>query len=153
VSVWAVIVAGGSGERFGREGGKQLAEAAGRPILAVTLESFELAPVVDGVVLVCHPDRVGEYRVACGVADGTSKTAAVVAGGATRQDSVSAGVAAVPADAEVILVHDGARPLVTPGLIEDAVTALRGEPGLAGVIVGHPVYDTLKTVGPDGTVR
>ena len=152
MSAWAVIVAGGSGERFGREGGKQLAEAAGRPLLAVTLEAFELAPSVTGVVLVCHPQRLDEYRAACGVGEGLSKVATVVPGGASRQASMAAGLAAVPVEAEVVLVHDGARPLVTPGLIEDAIAALRSAPGLAGVVVGPPVYDTLKTVGPRAEV-
>ena len=152
MSVWAVIVAGGSGERFGRPGGKQLARAADRPLVAWTLDGFEATASVDGVVVVCHPERVDEFKVACGAQGARSKVVSVVAGGATRQESVRAGVAAVPEDAEVIIVHDGARPLVTAEIIGGSVSALLADPDLAGVVVGHPVYDTLKTVGPDAEV-
>ena len=152
MSIWAVIVAGGSGKRFGRAGGKQLADSGGRPLLAVTLEAFELAPSVDAVVLVCHPHRVEEYGEVCCVQNSLPKVAAVVAGGSSRQESVRAGVASVPDDADFIVVHDGARPLVTPEVIEESVDALRADPSLAGIVVGHPVYDTLKIVGPEAMV-
>ncbi len=150
MSVWAVIVAGGTGERFGRKGGKQLAEAAGRPIVDIALEAFEAAVSIDGVVLVCAPGREAEYRSACLTAAEGGKVTDVVGGGETRQDSVAAGIAAVPDSALLIAVHDGARPLVPPSAIDEAVAALLAHPDVDCVVVGHPVYDTLKEVGPDG---
>jgi 2-C-methyl-D-erythritol 4-phosphate cytidylyltransferase len=150
VRTWAIIVAGGLGRRFGREGGKQLAEASGRPLLAITLEAFEAASSIEGVVLVVHPDRVEEYRAACIGPAPPGKVVAVVAGGQTRQRSVAAGLAEVPAGIDAVAVHDGARPLVPVDVIDGAVAVLAADPMLAGVVVGHPVHDTLKIVGDDG---
>jgi 2-C-methyl-D-erythritol 4-phosphate cytidylyltransferase len=150
VKTWAIIVGGGSGERFGREGGKQLAEASGRPILAIALAAFEAAPSIEAVVLVVHPERVEEYRAACVDPLRPGKVARVVAGGSTRQRSVASGLAAVPSDVEAVAVHDGARPLVSAIVIENAVSVLESASDLAAVVVGHPVHDTLKLVGDDG---
>jgi 2-C-methyl-D-erythritol 4-phosphate cytidylyltransferase len=143
VSVIAVIVAGGSGERFGAMQGKQLARACGRPVLSWSVDAFRACPAVDAIVVVGHPDRLAEYETAVG----GPKLVAVVAGGETRQDSVAAGLARLPLDAELVAVHDGARPLVTSAVIAEAVDSLRADPSLAGVVVGHPVFDTLKRVG------
>jgi 2-C-methyl-D-erythritol 4-phosphate cytidylyltransferase len=148
----AIVVAGGTGERFGRAGGKQLALVAGRPMLAHTLEAFEEAPSVDIVIVVAHPERVEQYRAEAVERLGARKVTAVVAGGETRQASVARGLAEVPDDADIVVVHDGARPLVTASLIERAIEALQSDPSLDGLAVGHPVHDTIKVVGPDGTV-
>jgi 2-C-methyl-D-erythritol 4-phosphate cytidylyltransferase len=150
VRTWAVIVAGGSGERFGRHGGKQLAEASGRPILAIALDAFQAAKAIEAVVLVVHPERVDEYGAACVDAGNPGKVRKVVAGGATRQSSVAAGLAAVPIDVDAVAVHDGARPLVSAAVVDSAVAALAADPALAAVVVGHPVHDTLKRVADDG---
>lgn len=150
--ITAIVVAGGTGERLGREGGKQLARVAGRPVLAHTLEAFITCDRVGAIVVVVHPERVDEYRREAVTPLGSAKIVAVVPGGDTRTASVGAGLEAVPAGSEIILVHDGARPLVTPDLVAAAIAELEQEPGLAGVVVGHPSYDTLKTVGSDREV-
>jgi 2-C-methyl-D-erythritol 4-phosphate cytidylyltransferase len=75
----------------------------------------------------------------------------VVAGGAERQESVATALAAVPADVEIVLVHDAARALTPPGLIESVAAAVRG--GLPAVIPVLPVIDTIKEVGPGEVVR
>ncbi len=142
MTVAAVIVAGGTGERFGSPHGKQLAEVAGRPVLSWSVGAFEACDLIDAIVVVADPGRVAEYAEAAR----TRKTVAVVPGGETRQRSVSAGLAALPPGVEVVVVHDGARPLVTPETIAGALRALEGRPGLAGVVVGHPQYDTVKRV-------
>ena len=152
MSTWAVIAAGGTGERLGRPGGKQLVPAAGRPILALTLEAFDTSPSIDGIVLVCDRGRGSEYAAACDAPSVLGKVATVVDGGQTRQASVASGIAAVPDDADVIVIHDGARPLVTPGLIEAALETLAADPRSDGGVVGHPVFDTLKIVGDDGII-
>lgn len=128
--VWGVVVAAGAGVRFG--GPKQFAVLAG---IRVVDRSLAVArDACDGVVLVLtDPDGWnGEH------AD------VVVAGGATRAESVRAGLAAVPADAEVVVVHDAARPLAGPDLYAAVVAAVRA--GADGAIPGLPVADTLKRV-------
>jgi 2-C-methyl-D-erythritol 2,4-cyclodiphosphate synthase/2-C-methyl-D-erythritol 4-phosphate cytidylyltransferase len=149
----AIIVAGGSGERLGREGGKQLALVAGRPVLTHTLEAFERCETIDGIVVVVHPDRLAEYREVALDPVRPRKVLALVGGGDTRQASVAAGLAAAPLEADIIVVHDGARPLVTPALIERTVRELEADPALDGVAVGHAAFDTVKRVGGDGIVE
>lgn len=148
----AVIVAGGSGERSGLAGGKQLASIAGEPVLAHTLRAVAGCGLIDHIVVVAHPDRVAEYRQTAVAPVAPQQPVEIVGGGATRQLSVAAGLAAVPSDAELIAVHDGARPLITPDVITDAIEALGADPTVDGVVVGHPAYDTIKVVDADGRV-
>lgn len=146
--VAAVIVAGGSGERFGAPGGKQLALVLGVPVLGWSVRLFDSIESVDTIVVVCHPDRVAEYSA---VVDGLGLQTAyvVVAGGDTRQASVASGLPVVPLGAEVIVVHDGARPLATMELVERVLTRLDASPSAAGVVPGHLSVDTLKEVSGD----
>ena len=136
MSVWAVVVAGGSGSRFGAP--KQFAMLGGRPLFAWAVDAARGA--VDGVVLVLPAERVA----------GTESSAdVVVAGGDTRSASVRAGLAALPADAGVVVVHDGARPLATAALFRSVVEAVRA--GADGAVPGLSPSDTLKAVA-DGRV-
>jgi 2-C-methyl-D-erythritol 4-phosphate cytidylyltransferase len=132
-TVWAVIVAAGDGRRFGRQ--KQFASLGGR--LVVEWSTAAARPCVDGLVLVVPADRLADPEVHAG-AD------LVVAGGASRSESVRAGLAVVPADAEVILVHDAARPFASPELFRAMVAAIRA--GHAAAVPGIPVLDTIKRV-------
>ena len=148
----AVIVAGGSGERLGLPGGKQLALVHGRPVLSWTLAAFDACPEVGLIVVVCHPDRVPEFQRTAVDPLGPSTPVLFAAGGQTRQDSVASGIATLSPDVGTVLVHDGARPLVTPGLISDALAAFAAADRADGLVVGYPSIDTLKVV--DGiTVR
>jgi 2-C-methyl-D-erythritol 4-phosphate cytidylyltransferase len=136
-SVWAVVVAGGSGTRFGSR--KQYAVLAGRTLIDWSLDAARRA--CTGVVLVLPADDV----------DGGAWAAdAVVAGGPKRSDSVRAGLAAVPADAAVIVVHDAARPLAGPEVWEAVLAAVRH--GADAAIPTVPVTDTVKEVRGDGTL-
>jgi len=148
----AIIVAGGSGERFGRAGGKQLAPVSGAPLVSHALRAFDRCDAIDAVVLVCHPERVEEYRLAVIDGAGFDKVTATVGGGATRRLSVAAGIAALPAGCAVIAVHDGARAFIDGGTIRRALEALEDDPSVDGVVVGHPAYDTIKRVDPTGRV-
>jgi 2-C-methyl-D-erythritol 4-phosphate cytidylyltransferase len=132
-TVWAVIVAAGDGRRFGWQ--KQFATLGGR--LVVEWSTDAARPSVDGLVLVVPPDRIADVAVHAG-AD------VVVAGGTTRSASVRAGLAAVPDDAEVILVHDAARPFASPALFHAMVAAVRN--GDVAAVPGVPVLDTIKRV-------
>jgi 2-C-methyl-D-erythritol 4-phosphate cytidylyltransferase len=136
VRVWAVVVAGGTGTRFGAP--KQFVDLAGRPVLAWSLEVAR--QVCAGVVAV----------VPAGWTDGEGSWDAdsVVPGGASRSDSVRAGLDAVPAEAEIVAVHDAARPLARPELWRAVIAAVAG--GADAAIPATPVTDTVKEVGPDG---
>lgn len=146
--VAAVIVAGGTGERLGLASGKQLAVLGERPVLAWTVETFCGVPSVEFLVVVCPPDRVEEYGREAVEAVGPSIPVLVVAGGQTRQESVAAGIAEVPVEYAVIVVHDGARPLVEVDTVQRCVQALLAG-DFDGVVVGHPSVDTLKLVDGD----
>jgi 2-C-methyl-D-erythritol 4-phosphate cytidylyltransferase len=144
-SVVAIIVAAGSGSRFGAD--KLLAPLSGRPLLRHTLDAIAACGAVDDTILVVSPERVDEFGAL--VRDwGIAKVRQVCAGGARRQDSVFNGLQET--DAIWVVVHDGARPLVTPALIDRCLLAA-AETGAA--ICGVPVADTLKAVTVDGLVQ
>ena len=131
MSVWAIVVAAGSGSRFG--GPKQFEELEGRRVVDWALAASR--SVADGVVLVVPADHVE---------DDVSMADTVVTGGSTRSGSVRAGLAAVPLDADVIMVHDAARPVAAPSLFDAVVAAVRD--GADGAVPGVPVADTIKRV-------
>jgi 2-C-methyl-D-erythritol 4-phosphate cytidylyltransferase len=126
---------------------KLFAPLAGRPLLAHTLSAFQRCPRVQSIVLVASGENI--ERAAALVRDERlDKVAKIVAGGRRRQDSVRAGLQAIGA-CDWVLVHDGARPLVSPELIERAMETAR-ETGAAAPVV--PLVDTVKEVAEDGTV-
>jgi 2-C-methyl-D-erythritol 4-phosphate cytidylyltransferase len=151
-SVAAIVVAGGSGERLGLEGGKQLAVVAGRPVLSWTLKALAETPEVELIVLVTHPDRGEEYRAVAVEPLGLSTPIVFAAGGESRQVSVASGLEKVPESFGVVLVQDGARPLLTPSLASRALAALSADSDAVGAVVGHPSVDTLKLVEGDSVV-
>jgi len=132
--VWSVVVAGGTGRRFGEL--KQYARLGGRPVVAWAVQACRHCS--DGVVLVAPSADVGGDAEDHG-AD------AVVTGGPTRADSVRQGLSAVPADADVIVVHDAARPLATPALFDAVIRAVT-EGGADGAVPGLTPSDTIKVV-------
>lgn len=147
----AIILAGGTGERFGREGGKQLVEIAGKPILTWSAEAFDAVGDIGLIVLVCPEDRQEEY-IKRAVDPFPFVTPVVVApAGTIRQESAYLGLEAVPDDFEFVVIHDGARPLVTPDLIEHAISTVKGNLDADGAVVAHPAIDTLKVV-EDGMI-
>lgn len=151
-SVAAIVVAGGSGERLGRAGGKQLALVAGRPVLSWTVKALAETPGLDLIVVVAHPERVDEYRSSAVELLGVAIPVVFAPGGDSRQASVASGLAAVPESIDLIVVQDGARPLLTPELTTTAIAALCSDPDAAGVVVGHCCVDTLKRA-EDGVVH
>lgn len=140
---WCVLVAAGSGERLGTDQPKAFAPLGGRALLAESLERLDASDWIDALVVVAPSDwqepaiLLAEELVA-------SKVAAVVAGGATRAESVAAGLAEVPSDALVVVVHDAARPLVTEAVLERVLGALAE--GVDGAVPGLPLADTVKRV-------
>lgn len=143
----AIVVAAGRSERFGGELPKVLVPWRGRPFLAWTLQAFDDCPEVASIVLVASEEVERGWRQA---GSPGRKVISAVRGGATRQESVLAGSAAVPEDAPVVLVHDGARPFVTPALVASVVAAARRHGAALPVL---PVVDTVKRLGSDGHVQ
>ncbi len=140
--VWAVVVAAGSGSRFGSR--KQFVSLEGRPIVDWALDAAR--SVTSGVVLVVPADSLeppaagvqGELRWALRPGE------VVVAGGPSRSASVRAGLEAVPSSARIVVVHDAARPLAPPELFEAVVAAVLA--GADGAVPGVAVRDTVKRV-------
>jgi len=137
--VWTVVVAAGSGRRFG--GAKQHAPLAGRSVLGWSVATA--ASVGDGVVAVVPPgEETGPAP------DGADR---LVAGGATRSESVRRGLAAVPDDAAIVLVHDAARPAASTALFAAVVDAVAA--GAEAVVPAVPVADTLRRRDGDAIDR
>jgi 2-C-methyl-D-erythritol 4-phosphate cytidylyltransferase len=141
--VWAVLVAAGQGERLGDELPKAFVRLGGRVLLAESLERLDASPWVDAIVVVAPPEWE-EPVIVLAEELAAGKVTASVTGGATRAESVRAGLAEVPEDAAVILVHDAARPLVTDAVIERVLQPL--SEGYDGAVPGLPVADTVKRV-------
>ncbi len=135
----AVVVAAGRSTRFG-EGDKLLADLDGRPVIAWSLAALAAAESIGRVAIVGREDLL-ETLATLGRETLGEALAGVVAGGARRRDSVEAGLLAVTSD--YVAIHDGARPLVTPALIDVCVAEAAKADG--AILVG-PVTDTIKQV-------
>ncbi|MCG8598241.1 MAG: bifunctional 2-C-methyl-D-erythritol 4-phosphate cytidylyltransferase/2-C-methyl-D-erythritol 2,4-cyclodiphosphate synthase [Kiloniellales bacterium] len=141
----ALVVAAGRGQRFGAELPKQFLTLAGKPVLRHVLEAFAAHPGIAAVQTVIHPDDRALYVAAAAGLDLRPPTD----GGATRQDSVRLGLAALADLApRRVLIHDAARPFVSGDLIDRVLAGLDRYPG---VIPAVPVADTLKRV-EDGAI-
>jgi 2-C-methyl-D-erythritol 4-phosphate cytidylyltransferase len=149
MAVWAILVAGGRGERLGLDHPKAFAKLGEDPLLAEPLRRLDDSGWIDAIVVVV-PAGWEEPAILLAEELGCGKVSACVAGGEARADSVRAGLAEVPAEAIAVLVHDAARPLVSDEVIERVLAPL--SEGWDGAIPGLPVSDTLKRVAPDGSV-
>ncbi len=150
VRACAIIVAGGSGTRFGNPGGKLLIDVAGKPLITWTLEAFDAARHVDRIVVVCPSAKMDEMRRVAVEPFSFETPIEFAPSGAERQDSTRNGLAAVPACCDIALVHDAARPLILPETIDAAIEALVSGDDLDGVVCGQPAVDTLKVIDADG---
>jgi 2-C-methyl-D-erythritol 4-phosphate cytidylyltransferase len=150
VSVWAVLVAAGRGERLGADRPKAFVRLGERVLLAESLERLEASDWIESIVVVAPP---GWEEPAILVAEelGCGKVTATVTGGETRVDSVRTGVDEVGADAVAVLVHDAARPLLPDQVIERVVGAL-GE-GWDGAVPCVPLSDTVKRLEAEAIVE
>jgi 2-C-methyl-D-erythritol 4-phosphate cytidylyltransferase len=150
MSVWAILVAAGRGERLGLDRPKAFAKLGDEPLLAEPLRRLDACPWIDRIVVVAPPGWE-EPAILVAEEEGCGKVHACVTGGDTRSDSVRAGLAEVADDALVVLVHDAARPLVSDEVVERVLAPL--SEGWDGAVPGIPVGDTLKRVGSDGGVE
>ena len=145
--VAVLVPAAGAGVRLGPGGPKALRLLDGEPLLVHAVRRIAAAPSVRMIVVAAPPADVEAVRTLLT----PIAPVFVVTGGAERQESVATALAAVPADVEIVLVHDAARALTPPGLIESVAAAVRG--GLPAVIPVLPVVDTIKEVGPGEVVH
>jgi 2-C-methyl-D-erythritol 4-phosphate cytidylyltransferase len=148
MSIAALIVAGGRGIRFGRDVPKQFLPVGGQPVLLHSVEIFERMPEFNQVWLVLPAEWVAEFdrRYDLSV---YSKIAGRVAGGARRQDSVAAGLKAMPPVTEIVAIHDAVRPFAAPEAIREAIARARR---MGAAILAAPAVDTPKRCDRQGRV-
>ena len=144
----AIIVAAGKSERMGAGTDKAFLSLGNKPVIAWSLLAFERCPDVDRIVLVVRKEQ---QLAAKAVAQmfGISKLQAIIPGGNKRQESVQAGLAACDIDTRYVMVHDGARPCVTPDVITEVAKLVKRVPA---VTVGRRMTDTVKRVEKGSTV-
>lgn len=145
----AVIVAAGASTRFGGKIPKQFFPLLDRPAIVHTMQAFEQSAVIDEIVVVCrtgeealYEEYASHYKI--------RKFKKAVVGGATRQDSVRIGVAATDSAAQYVLIHDGARPLVTPAIIRDVALAAHEH---KAACAATPSRDTVKIATETGYIK
>jgi 2-C-methyl-D-erythritol 4-phosphate cytidylyltransferase len=148
--VWVIVAAAGDSRRMGLPDGesKQFLLLGGEPVLSHSVRRLLEMPEVAGLVVVLHPSHTVRFanELSC---FGEDKPLLIAEGGLRRSDSVRAGLLEVPADAAVIAVHDGARPLFARHVFEHCIEALHDADG---AVPGVEVSDTLKRAGDAGTV-
>jgi 2-C-methyl-D-erythritol 4-phosphate cytidylyltransferase len=149
MKITTIIAAAGYGKRMQSPAGKQFLELAGKPILLHTLSVFNDCDSIDEIVLTISPEDL-ERANSLIKEHNFSKVRALVPGGEHRQDSVYNALLQVDENTDVVLIHDGARPLVTKELINRIAAEVKI---YDAVIPGIPVKDTTKTVGADGMVK
>ena len=145
-----IIPAAGRGSRFGSHVKKPYAELSGRPILLHTLARFADIEAITCRILVVSAEDVDFVRCNFGPELERLGVQHIVPGGRERHDSVVAGLAHVPAECELVAIHDAVRPLVPRRAI---VEALQVAEQIGAACVGLPVHDTVKRVGPGAIVR
>lgn len=146
----AIIVAAGSGKRFGTKTPKQFLEICGKPLIIHTLQRFQSCAEIDEIILVLPSTETAKFLQIVGKY-GITKLAKVVAGGETRAESVFKGLKSVrAATAEIVAVHDGARPLVEP---EEIAACIKKAKESGAAILAASVTDTIKEISTDGTIR
>ena len=149
VKIAAVVPAAGRGSRMGLEEKKQFLSLAGIPVLGHVLKVLEASRVIQSIVIVVGPGEEKYCRSVVVDKLGIEKVAAIVPGGKERQDSVYSGLLALSPDTGIVVVHDGARPLLSPEGLKEVVEAAETH-GAATCAV--PVKDTVKLAGKDGFV-
>lgn len=147
--IGAIVLAAGSGKRMRSSINKPYLDLAGRPVLAYSLKTIASMPQVAGIVIALRAGDEADAAKAVRAAGVADRVVAVINGGAERQDSVRSALAACPGVWDHILVHDGARPLLSNSLLQRLIAAA-GEK--RGVVPGLTLKDSIKTVDTAGQV-
>lgn len=145
----AIVLAGGKGKRMGSEIPKQFLNIEGKPVIYHALKAFQDSEVIDEIIVVSSKDYYEYFKTnvsSGGIFSDITKIKKIVIGGAERYDSVYSGLSEID-DNGYVFIHDGARPCVTPGIINDCYRSAKDyETGIAAV----PVKDTIKCVDENG---
>ena len=145
--IYNIIVAAGSGSRFGANLPKQYCLLNGRPVLMHTIDNMRVAMPNSHIILVLNKDFVEYWGELCG--EYSFESPMVVTGGDTRWQSVKNAIDVIPATAEIITVHDGARPIVEEKMVERLINALDNAPGAIPIV---SVTDSLRQVNENGSI-
>lgn len=145
--VWAVVVAAGRGARAGFAGNKVFQKVAGKTVLTRTLRALENSGAIDGIVLVLAGHEFSEYEKIAESEGRCPLVRALAKGGATRAESVYNGLKMVPQEADIVAVHDGARPFVTPEVVRATIESARE---FGSGVIATQVVDTIKQADDDG---
>ena len=145
--IYNIIVAAGSGSRFGANLPKQYCLLNGRPVLMHTIDNMRVAMPNSHIILVLNKDFVEYWNELCG--EYSFESPMVVTGGDTRWQSVKNAIDVIPATAEIITVHDGARPIVEEKMVERLINALDNAPGAIPIV---SVTDSLRQVNENGSI-
>ncbi len=146
----AIVLAGGVGKRMGSATSKQFLLLDNRPIIAHTLQVFEECRPVDGVYLVVNQKDLSLIQEEILEQNRFSKILKIVIGGRLRQDSVRNGLEAVDEPCDVVIIHDAARPFVSPAFIEKSIFLMEM---FDAIIPAMPVKDTIKVISKEGFVQ
>ena len=149
----AMIAGAGYGRRMGKNQHKMLIEIEGLKVREWTLRALKKAEAIDAYILVLRAEDMAYVReILCPSVFDPEDQVLFVQGGKERSDSVKAGLQALPQDTDYVLIHDGARPFVSPGLIHRAMDRLlQGD--VEGVIAAMPCKDSMKAVSEDGLIQ
>ena len=142
---YTIILAAGKGSRMGSDKNKIYLPLMGKPIITHTLDAFYNAPSVHGIILVVSPDEENLMQEQILHRYPPRKPLKIVAGGSERQFSVANGLRALPEDTGIVIVHDGARPLIMPGVIEKSIQTASV---YGAAVAGMPAKDTIKQAAP-----
>lgn len=140
----AIILAGGKSTRMGGGVDKAFLSIGAKPVVAWSLLAFEHSPGIDRIILVVRKEQLLAAKAVVKMF-GISKLDKIVAGGTRRQESVQAGLAACDLNTRFVVIHDAARPCVTPELVGEVLQALKRTDA---VTVGRPMTDTVKRCTP-----
>lgn len=147
--MYLLIPAAGSGKRMGADRNKLLLQVRSKPLIAWTLLAAEAASSISWIGIVSQPPDWDDFKSI--IADlRLKKTIELISGGSTRQESVYNGLQALPSHAERVLIHDGARCLATPNLLNACSEAIID---CFGLIAAVPVKDTIKVVNDNGVIK
>ena len=146
MSTWAILLAGGSGTRMGASANKTLIPLLGECALCRALRT--LRRHCDGAVIVLRPQDEADIRQA--LANSGLSAEAFAYGGYDRQESVKNGLALLPPDCDIVLVHDGARPLTDDATVENVIDSVKR---CGSGIASTPVTDTIKVVNTDDMIE
>ncbi|HYF81844.1 MAG TPA: 2-C-methyl-D-erythritol 4-phosphate cytidylyltransferase [Clostridia bacterium] len=146
----AIILAAGKGARMNAGMNKQFIHIKGRPLLAHTLEAFQSCKAIDSIILVAGKDELQLCKEQIIDAFGFDKVDKLVEGGSERQQSVYNGILQLDDECEVVVIQDGARPIVPDGIIERCI---EGAKAYGAVSAGMPAKETIKILDAEGFVE